>query len=833
MNRGDSPGRSSHWVALSFLAAALLLVYGRYLVGQAPSGDDTVLQYIPYQKIVHDSVRLGDVPYWNPWTFLGRPLMADIQVGILYPPNWIHHLLPLPLGFALLLIGHAAWGLAGCYLLGRRWALSEAASALFAVLFVFSGFLTTKLLAGVVLFIYVASWLPWLLLALVQIYARPAARSVALMAIALAMSLLAGSPQITYYSWLIVLAFAFALPVAGFGPDAPGTGEASEGRRARAVVRAVRGLALVAAAFVIALALTSIQTFQTWDMIRVSYDRSVGASWDYITDGSLGSNHLGLMINPGMYGPGDDPSRYWGSGVGFSEACNYMTLWSILILVPMGAWFGLRGEAGGDDRTRGLHRRLAAVALALVIFALLMAPGRFSPVFALLWKILPGFDSFRVTARLMFGFSFCAALLAAIGLDGFRAAASRPGKRDTLIATPLLLGTLGALVLAVVYSSRESLWLLLDAPFIDIADDVTRGRTTGEFARDLLGHSVRGGAFVVLAGAALSGLGYLCSRGSAKRFGLAWAPAVLAAVELAIFSWPNQPSTPVREYAETHYPQSDLVRVLKDEADGGRVLWMDSLLDWRFDQNQPEVLRNILLMQGLADARGYDPVNARWIGEWFNHLAGLPPDLNPLGAMHVPEIAEPLLLTPMAASLVLDYNDLSAEPGLRVIGRLDFPEGPLFVHRNDDYRGLAYAAYPPGMALDLVLGRFRFDNVTPTIVAHRFKKDDRFKVIPIEEGPNRFVYETDFPEAAPLILSQSRYPGWRVQVNGSPAPIEIASHALMAVQLEAGTSRVEFSYAPPAPFGWFRTLSIATLVLIVVMLFAGRTREAVNPDPSD
>ena len=186
----------------------MILNYGRFFLGAAPSGEDMVLQYIPYQELVRQSIFQGELPFWNPMTFCGRPLMADIQVGVLYGPNWLHWFLPLPVSFTLLLIAHAAWGLWGCYRLGRAWELSTPAASLMGVLYVFSGFLTVKLQSGGVLFHYVAVWLPWQALALNALFRNPSPKRAAILALTLSMALLAGSPQMTFYSWIILAGLA-------------------------------------------------------------------------------------------------------------------------------------------------------------------------------------------------------------------------------------------------------------------------------------------------------------------------------------------------------------------------------------------------------------------------------------------------------------------------------------------------------------------------------------------------------------------------------------------------------------------------------------------------
>ena len=302
-------------------AIIFLCLYGQYLIGYAPSGGDIVNQYLPYQELVRNAVRTGHWPLWNALTFCGRPLMGDIQVGVLYPPNWIHWIVPLPLGFALVLALHGAWMIAGCWKLGRRWGLAPPAIALGTALYAASPFFQLKMAQGIVLFIYVGAWWPWLALAVSRLVERPGFGRMAALAVALLMSLLAGSPQITFYGWIITSVLGVALP----------TNDQTVGIKKDLVSRVL----WIGLAFVFAAGLSAIQTAQTSSFVGSSFERSAGAPWEYIIDGSFTTRLFWLMLNPGYLGNGADSGYYWGSRMDFAEVCDYLPLWAPMILTPL------------------------------------------------------------------------------------------------------------------------------------------------------------------------------------------------------------------------------------------------------------------------------------------------------------------------------------------------------------------------------------------------------------------------------------------------------------------------------------------------------------------
>lgn len=810
----------------------MLAVYGRFFVGYAPSGTDLVYQYIPYQQLIRQSVHLGEWPMWNPMTFSGRPLMADIQVGVLYPPNWLHWIFPLPAGFTLLFLAHTAWSLFGCFRLGRLWSLSPPAAALMAVLYVFSGFLTAKLQSGIVLFHYVAAWLPWAAICVTMLARAPSLARVALLALVLALSLLAGSPQVTFYSWIVLVGLGLVVPVAGVH-SRPGLGR-------------LRLLALLAAAFALALLLTAMQTFQTYHMISNSFDRGQAPSWEYVTEGSLAPRLLTILINPAIFGLGDhaDGLPYWGSH-DFSEVASYITLWAWPLLIPLGALHLFRRRSMDARAETSLHGRLFVSALLLAIGAILLALGRHSPLYSLAYRFLPGFDRFRVPARLMFWFTIGVSVASAVSLDAWLKAPAEA--RRSAAARILLLIVPGAilLVLAGLYLARDALWSAWEAPVASMPEGPDRDFGASQYGALMLSQALRGGVFVVVAALAL----YQLARETAGVKGLAqwlpWALPALAALELALFAWPIQAVTPISRFARTHYPQTELVGKLRDLSHGGRVLWLDQLLDYRLDQNQPEVMRNALIMQAMSDARGYDPVNARWIGTWMNRLAGLPPEDNPRGFMFVPQVARPALLTLSGIEMILDYTDQSDLDGVELAGFVNFAEGSLGLWRNAAYRGLAFAVPMRGgpaggdRAQAIVERRSASPGADPlaSVVMDESileaglelstEVDESFAVRAIEEGPNRYRYATDFPRPAALYFAMSAYPGWRVTVNGRPATPAVACGAFLAVAVDAGPSEVAWEYRPPRGYGGAVAASLAAVLFVAFVLvrsFVGRLR---------
>src|SRR5262249_42547935 len=103
----------------------------------------------------------GALPLWNPHTFAGMPLLAALQPGVFYPPNWLFALLPPGVAMKLVVISVYHVALIGSYLYGRALNMGMLGALVTGVTFAFGGFMIDHL--EQVNFIAAAAWLPWVL----------------------------------------------------------------------------------------------------------------------------------------------------------------------------------------------------------------------------------------------------------------------------------------------------------------------------------------------------------------------------------------------------------------------------------------------------------------------------------------------------------------------------------------------------------------------------------------------------------------------------------------------------------------------------------------------
>ena len=175
---------------------------------------DLVLENYVWQKFIVQAVQNGQLPLWDPFIFAGHPFLANGQHSALYPLSVVFHLLPIPRAYGIFIT--LQLGLAGIwmYVLSRTLRANRTGAFLAGIAFQFSGFLVVSVVHPMI--VASASWLP-LQLALIELTVRRAPflkRERAMLpwamlgAVAVGLQILAGHAEITYFSLLVMGAYA-------------------------------------------------------------------------------------------------------------------------------------------------------------------------------------------------------------------------------------------------------------------------------------------------------------------------------------------------------------------------------------------------------------------------------------------------------------------------------------------------------------------------------------------------------------------------------------------------------------------------------------------------
>src|SRR5262245_64204248 len=198
-------------VSARIVAAATLILLPLVFFYPATIGNimlapgDGWSQILGIRILIGEVIKNGQLPLWNPYIFCGMPLMAALQPGALYPTTWLFAIFSPKVAMNWMVITTYHVALIGAYLYARRIGCNRAGSMIAGVAFAFGGYMTAHL--GHTNLIATGAWLPWVLLALEELYLNLRWRWVALGASFIGLLFFAGGPQVTCYALMVAGAY--------------------------------------------------------------------------------------------------------------------------------------------------------------------------------------------------------------------------------------------------------------------------------------------------------------------------------------------------------------------------------------------------------------------------------------------------------------------------------------------------------------------------------------------------------------------------------------------------------------------------------------------------
>ncbi len=399
------------------VAAALVLIPLVYfhpaLMGRVTlAPGDGWTQIFGIRVLIGQMIARGEWPLWNPYIFGGMPLLASLQPGALYPPTWLFAALSPQAAMNWMVITTYHIALIGTYLYLRRIGANRAGSILGGIAFAYGGYMIAHL--GHTNRIAAAAWLPWVILAIEELYSRLRWRWVALGAIFIAMQTLAGEPQMSLYTALVAAAYAlFSLTLR----------EGGETRR--------RFLFGVVAMSVCGALIGAVQLLPARELLALG--ERAGISYEYFASFSFPPQRLLLLVFPYFSGGGGmRPYRipFWG-GESLTEIAGYVGMATMTLVFALLAaqWVERR-----RDRMVLFWTCCAALALALAFGAYLP-----TKLHRELYRV-PVYNLFRASARHLFEFNFALAVLAGLG-------ATRIATMDRAVLRRALAAGIGAMAI--------------------------------------------------------------------------------------------------------------------------------------------------------------------------------------------------------------------------------------------------------------------------------------------------------------------------------------------------------------------------------------------------
>ncbi len=790
--RSESPGstmddtrrstgrRNALWWFLPPTAAVLILfgpTIGRnriHFFEDIPNGT------YPMRVFLAESLRKGTLPLWCPYIYCGYPLLAEGQTGTFYPTNALLFLtLPNPTAFELSLLLHYLLAAGGMFLFLGAVGLSPPARSIGATAFALSGYMTARL--AYINLIQVAAWLPWLLLAAGRVARSGSWRWGGVLAGVIAAQLFAGHPQTCVYCFLAaVVWFAASL---------------------RDTSRKARAVGVCAAAVAVSFMIAAVQLLPTLELVLQSR-RQGGLALDEAGLGSMQPGWFVTWVFPYFFGL-SEPDRFvfpgfpgfWG-GTCFWELCAYAGVVPLVL-----ALFGA---------TKG---RSARIFVGLAVAGIVLALGKYSPLFPLLQRV-PVLGWFRLPARALLLTTFALSALAGIGLDAVTGL-KREGHKLLLILAALIACSLAVFPLTRLALKRSDNLIAakvsnaLDQRKVPPADGEDLWRdyhpTTGDVLRQIQ-QSTRLTApynsyFLILL-IVVSGLVAALAYGRLSGRSAALVLLLLSAGDLCVFGVRYNPALPARS-ART--PPEVLRYLRRPDGECGRTWASNDTFYFLSDYHRTSPPRR---------DRAPDP--------WPEALELLPTNYNVLWGVESPMGRTPLPLrsfhrlqqwmehnTLQTTAGVLDLCNVRSVISYRPLNSLrPIAEGKnwhLYARPKAFPRAFVLpdsCGIPKETTLDEVL-----DGSLPLRGGILSRQPEwSARVTSYAQHDVTVVAKLDGPGT--LVLTDAWYPGWQALVDGSRVRLDLAYGLFRSVHLGPGRHAVQFRYDP-------RSLRVGALISLL------------------
>lgn len=156
------------WLSIWILCLPILLLLPSIHMFPYPASgsqfSDLTITHYPNAAFLRDSITTWrEIPLWSSTILSGYPFAANPLSGLWYPFGWLALIIPLPLGFNLLVGLHLIWGGLGMYKLMKEERLGYAAALLTGVAFALLPKFFAHYGAGHLTLLYAVPWTPWLL----------------------------------------------------------------------------------------------------------------------------------------------------------------------------------------------------------------------------------------------------------------------------------------------------------------------------------------------------------------------------------------------------------------------------------------------------------------------------------------------------------------------------------------------------------------------------------------------------------------------------------------------------------------------------------------------
>lgn len=268
---------------------------------------DVFSQFFLWKKIIADSYKNLFLPFWNPYSYSGYPLLATFHSAVFNPFNFLMVFFNQSFGWSLLVISQHLFSSITFYFLSKKITKNKFASITGSLVYVFNSFILSWSQFVTIGFIFI--WLPLLFLNLIYFYETKKIKYLYANSIFLFLINISGHFQAMVISYFVYI-FYFIYQ--------------SFQARFNFKLNANFCFSLILSVF-----LSSIQIFPTLELTHLSI-RLADNSLEKINYGLIPIKNLITLYAPDYFG-NPTTGNFWGS-INYHETIAYTGFFSLIVL---------------------------------------------------------------------------------------------------------------------------------------------------------------------------------------------------------------------------------------------------------------------------------------------------------------------------------------------------------------------------------------------------------------------------------------------------------------------------------------------------------------------
>ena len=813
---------------------------------------DTRHQLFYWRYFGFNTLAKGTIPLWNPYIYGGTPFVGGVQSALFYPLNLIFLIFPIYVAINYSIILHVFLSGLFTYLYLRyldfqetsylgcnkitppisppsqggdkrgvknpayTTRLSRSSCMIASIIFMFCAPQIFHVYPGHLPNLCTMIWLPLILL-FSELFIRTRNFFYALLGgVAVAFNILAGHPQYFFYTSIAVVIYFIIRMIQEF----------REHRNWKYVGYHTAGVFIL---YIAGVSLAAIQLLPAFEMIKHSARQTI--SYEWVGQFSFAPENFITLFIPEFLGD-SLKTPYWG---------RYY-LWEMSLYVGILPLL-LCALASFYDRSK-----FTKTFLIMVLITAILALGKFTPLFKMLYAIVPGFNMFRGNSKFIFIVVFSLSVLSGIGAEYLQTSVFTKKKISSFFYITIGIVAAISLFLLIFFLFRVGYgtWYGIIHKICSLGDRYTTLPSLKDagFLHATFAVATRGAVkFVILAILSLLVIG-LWMNGRLSRQILI--PITIALIFGDLWCFGNQYM--VTFDSRQCFWNKEILSVLKNDPEPFRITTVG-----HFELNQG-------MAHDISHIGGYDANVIKEYSEFINLSDGKPIE-EPRIVMEVAQISKLTNLLNLKYML-LPSNVKIEHPTIKPV----FHDSKYALFQNTQALPRAFIVHEAKTlqgrdAIFKELSGSEFDPLKyvileePTnIIEHyssqiippisppsqggdegggeTFDKKEKFlqgntgknavtKNLPqepipaiLEYSPNSVTIKATLLADGYLVLGDTFYPGWNAYVDGKKSRVLKTNYILRSVFLEKGEHTVKFIYEPKS----FSIGMIITLTSIVILI---------------